>query len=294
MKKLFSRKQNIYKDIFNTSDIILDIQTSTRFWKTSVLLEASIIAVESDYASETGFQTEKESDEYDILIELSSLLGGYEHIYTFNGRSFDIPHLKKKYSAYRTGSPFEKMSHTDLYSELRKYDSFFPITSHRLRDYYMLVNGNRLPDSEAWAIYEILPLLRIRDFLTGAFEVGEIRYDDTEHKAEFILTCNLPCNIRCISDFFTITGEGKEAVISVRTEEGNMRMYHKDYRNYVYLPKEGYAVHKSIGAYIASSRKTAAEKNNCYTYVAFNENLTADSDKVKRYLLSVLEYLTGE
>ena len=293
MKAITAERKNSYIEYFKQKDLILDIQTSTRFWRTSLILSADIITEDSGIARCTHFQAEKEADEYDILIELSSLIRKAGNIYTFNGKSFDLPHLRKKYAAYRLQNPLEDPVLTDLLQVLRKYDPFLDIPSHRLADYYALTGHASFPDSEAWAAYEILPLLSLKNLPEGNFEVREIRADDAQGAVCFVLDCDLPCRICARTEYYEIEGDPERTKITVKLDQGNLRMYHKDHNNYVYLPIEGYAVHKTLASFVASSRKIPADRENCYTYIPFNAKFADNPEKVKKYLISVIRFIAN-
>lgn len=289
MKYILNKTPNTFTEYMNTGDIILDIETSTRFWRTSHILEVNIISIESDQICEICFQSEKESDEYDILIELEKLIAGVDRIITFNGRSFDIPHLKKKYKAYRLKSSLEGIPQTDLMAELKKVDALLPLASHRLKDYHALMYSKEA-HSEAWATYEILPMLGLRDFVGGSFEVCGTVPDNGSDSVRFSLSCSLPCRISCSTEYFTVSGDGERAEICAGLDHGNLRMYHTDYENYVFLPIEGYAVHKSLASYIAASRKMPADRDNCFTFISPGQKFLENPDKIRKYLLTVLAY----
>ena len=85
MKAITAERKNSYIEYFKQKDLILDIQTSTRFWRTSLILSADIITEDSGIARCTHFHAEKEPDEYDILIELSSLIRKAGNIDTHKG-----------------------------------------------------------------------------------------------------------------------------------------------------------------------------------------------------------------
>ena len=221
MKVITTERKNSHIEFFKQKDSILDIQTSTRFWRTSRILSADIITEDSGIARCTRFQAEKEADEYDILIELSSLIRKAGHIYTFNGKSFDLPHLKKKYAAYRLRNPLEGPALTDLLQVLRDYNPFLDIPSHRLKDYYALTGHGSFPDSEAWAAYEILPLLSLKNLPEGNFDIREIRADDAQGAVCFVLDCDLPCRICARTEYYEIEGDPERTKITVKLDQGN-------------------------------------------------------------------------
>lgn len=53
--------------------------------------------------------------------------------------------------------------------------------------------------------------------------------------------------------------------LSLSIFQGELKLFYEDYRNYVYLPYEDIAVHKSVGEFIARDRKETARKSTCYS-----------------------------
>ena len=54
-------------------------------------------------------------------------------------------------------------------------------------------------------------------------------------------------------------------------------------KNYYYLPEQNCAIHKSVAAYVDKSRRTAATKNTCYTWVEPHTlNTPSSSDMLKK------------
>lgn len=288
MKIKLTIENNTCPDLFRPGDTILDISASTNFWRTSQLLTADLILSEGNEIRKLNLTCEKESDEYDMLLEVSSSLSDTKRVLTFNGTGFDIPHLTKKYMAYRTRCPFEKTVHTDLRGELRKYSPVLPIESHKLRDYYSLVSASDAELSDADRTLAILPLLKLENFFKGQFVITDIvRSGDS---VSFLSESDLPCTISYLDETFSVKGGPGPVEITAKLYDESLRMYHADFQNYMFLPLEGYAVHKSLASYIASSRKIPAVKETCFTRIPFNRNFSEDHDKVKKYLATVLSY----
>ena len=55
--------------------------------------------------------------------------------------------------------------------------------------------------------------------------------------------------------------------LDCKQPDGYCKIFYKDYKNYYYLPEQNCAIHKSVAAYVDKSRRTAATKNTCYTWV---------------------------
>jgi len=59
-------------------------------------------------------------EERAMLAELASILGDYEGLVTFNGKTFDVPLLETRYALARLRSPFGRMIHLDLLHPARR------------------------------------------------------------------------------------------------------------------------------------------------------------------------------
>jgi hypothetical protein len=91
--------------------------------------------------------------------------------------------------------------------------------------------------------------------------------------------------------FHVLFQEDKRAAVSARIENGMLRYYHTDVKNYDYLPAEGYAVHKSASSFVDRSRKEKATRETCFHLIKMSPSLISDSAKAEEYLRSVLAYL---
>ncbi|MBR2765998.1 MAG: ribonuclease H-like domain-containing protein [Blautia sp.] len=92
-------------------------------------------------------------------------------------------------------------------------------------------------------------------------------------------------------ELYISDGHGKALLESWN---GKCRLYHKDYKNYDYLPGEDMAVHKSLSAYIDRSLKKSATPLTCYTPVACTQELAEDPDKCTALLQSILHLHFGQ
>ena len=212
-----------------TPAAVLDIQTSTRYYRTSLLTEVRLITVLPDNTapSETVWTLEKESDDFDILVELAGALRDVRLIITFNGTGFDIPHLTKKYAAYRLPNPFEGKHFLDLLKKLRQFDALFPLSSHRLADYMSLFPENEVRTAPSDAEKELLltSLLPLEGFLAGNFTLTSTRTGGEAAIFELLPTDPLPVSLRAEDGPFALTLEGGRACLSARLYGERLRRY---------------------------------------------------------------------
>ena len=71
----------------------------------------------SDSITVQLFFAEKPEQEAELLAALTTLLQTHKRIITFNGNSFDLPFLKKRYEINHIKQPFSDTQSVDLYRE---------------------------------------------------------------------------------------------------------------------------------------------------------------------------------
>ena len=310
--------------------IVLDLLTEGRFWRTSKITGLFLIHEDSGNVLEESFTPEKESDEYDLLVEAAKRLEGPGALVTYNGDSFDLPHLRKKYAAYGLPVPFDRRTSLDLYRTLKPLSDICALPSRRLAAYTSLWTGTRafpeessaapardrgIPaDSESkisgvsvsagpaqlpsqylandarqtFAALAFLPILR---FWGGAFSVFSV---ERAGENALCLTLHprdaLPIPLSLSAEGISLTARGDLPRLTLSLRNGFVRRYFPDYKNYDYLPAEGYAIHKSVSAYVAAGRKEPAAPETCFALVPA-EKLFKDPEAAKAVAKSVLERL---
>lgn len=117
---------------FAESAVVLDLKTEGRYWRTSKTNSLFLIFRLGEEVCLEGFLAEKEADEYDILVEAAPHLEGPGALITYNGDSFALPHLRKKYAAYGLPVPFERKTSLDLLKTLRPLRDILGLPSGKL------------------------------------------------------------------------------------------------------------------------------------------------------------------
>lgn len=235
--------------------------------------------------------------EADILAAFSSFLAPFETVAHYNGSTFDIPYLEKKYSFHHMTSPFAEKTSLDLYRcfPLRKkllslpnrklttverslgfqrHDNFSGKDCIRLYTDFMHQKFSR---SNSANHRKADLLLHNRDDLIGTiFCCRLLCYENYQPKQPHWQTegntlvlcdqldCPVPLPLTCQTGDIQITMKQSLLTAQIPFYEGTLYHFFKDYKNYFYLPKEDMAVHKSVGIYVEADFREKATAANCY------------------------------
>ncbi len=285
-----------YASVFKESWCLVDIETEGRFWRTSRLLAARVITYGSPL-EEYEWIAERESDEYDILSELAQVLMRSSCIMTFNGDSFDLPHLRKKYQAYRAQDPTKGKKTLDLMRALMPYKFMFELQSYRLADYLSLFHGKYDIRNDAEGALLVSSLLELSNLFTlpdTSCEAGMLEQEGESKKifrAKWKTPDEMPIAIEIFDEVFHLTSCGSYVRLEITCDGSVLRRYYIDYENYDYLLAEGYAAHRSLTAYVAADRKEKAVRTNCFSLIPVSSVFPDRPDRLKKYIQSVLVYM---
>ena len=285
-----------YASVFKESWCLVDIETEGRFWRTSRLLAARVITYGSPL-EEYEWIAERESDEYDILSELAQVLMRSSCIMTFNGDSFDLPHLRKKYQAYRAQDPTKGKKTLDLMRALMPYKFMFELQSYRLADYLSLFHGKYDIRNDAEGALLVSSLLELSNLFTlpdTSCEAGMLEQEGESKKifrAKWKTPDEMPIAIEIFDEVFHLTSCGSYVRLEITCDGSVLRRYYIDYENYDFLLAEGYAAHRSLTAYIAADRKEKAVRTNCFSLIPVSSVFPDRPDRLKKYIQSVLVYM---
>lgn len=301
---------------------ILDVVSSGRYWRNSHLIEISLICREStartdssntaggrETLSETIFRYEKEADDFEILPLLAEHLSHLTEIITFNGHTFDLPYLRRKYAAYDLKDPFESLCHTDLYALYRPLVRILALPSGKLVDFYELSGNDAAnllqkprnigpaPSAEQNKITDALRTLSILDLKAylaafdgkGTYKSGKLTEDHLYLAMSLEDVC--PHELSLHDTVFHIRITKDVLICGIPVENGKIRIYHTDLANYVFLPYEGYAVHKSVARFVDRSRTQKVTRETCFHYAEATPRIAEDPDSAMQVLRSVLAYI---
>lgn len=285
-----------HASVFTDGWCLVDIETEGRFWRTSRLLSARAIVYGSPL-EEFEWIAESETDEYDILSELAKVIMRSTCLLTFNGNSFDLPHLRKKYQAYRAKDPTKGKKTLDLMRALIPYKFMFSLQSHHLSDYISLFHERYEIKNDAEGALLVSSLLELVHLFTlpdTAVAAGMSCSQDADEQtlwAEWKTPEKMPADIDITDEVFHLVSHGEDIRLEM-TGSGNMlRRYYTDYENYDFLLAEGYAAHKSLTAYVASDRREKAVRTNCFSLIPVSSIYPDRPERLKKYIQSVLDFM---
>ncbi|MBE5997483.1 MAG: hypothetical protein E7240_09100 [Lachnospiraceae bacterium] len=271
----------------------LDIVSDGHFWRTSSILSAVYIVFEDGEYRKHAFSADpsREDDEFRLLEALVPLLRGDGIFYTFNGTSFVLPYLGRKLKAYDLPYPLESAQHRDLYRILKPLYYMLRLPSRRMSDYLPFTGCNEFYDEPLPSLTHLLPFL----VFPGADVIPEeasprlvkLSKEEPYLYMTIALPCAVPKKISYSAGPYYLIADGDTVSCSVRMENGTVRHYYPDYGNYAYLPQEGYAVHKSVAAFMPKDRQIPASWDNCFTRITVTDQFLNDPGMQEAYLASI-------
>ena len=236
-------------------------------------------------------------EEQKLLSAFAQLLSSSSTIVTFNGSTFDIPFLKKRYRFYHMEDPFAEKNCIDLYREATKLkpllalDSYSqksletflgcsridPYTGGELISVYKKYCKNPTEDllhlllqhnlDDVRGMYDLISLLSYRDFLNGNFQIKKILPEQDEKNCflNFLLEPSrpFPQSVHRYDTYKKIILDGKKALVQLPVYEGELKHFFKDYKNYFYLPQEDTVIHRSVGTFVDPAYRQKAVRENC-------------------------------
>lgn len=235
--------------------------------------------------------------ETDMLERFSAVIRSHSILVSYNGDTFDIPYIRKRLSMNDLPPVIDIPVSTDIYKVVRRYKKLLSLSSARQIDvediirfrrntfisggklidaYTEYISGQPSEESSESLLKELLTHnhddIRGLMSITGFFNLTHITdtytIDGVQEDEHFITyTCTgtkLPCRITASARGAVVNICGSILTLRIEKYIMPMRYYFRDYRNYYYLPLEHTVIHKSVAAYVDSSHKEKATKDNAY------------------------------
>lgn len=237
------------------------------------------------------------TSEADILTAFADFISKFDTMIHYNGSTFDIPYLEKKYRAYHLPSPFVGKNSLDLYRQFPRKKDWFHLPNQKLTTMEQLFGFQRhdhYSGKDCIRLYtDFMQKKYFRDETSATYK-NNLLLHNHDDLIGTILCSQLLCYInlhpenpeqQTIDNTFVISAklhsavplpliyehEGNEIQLKDNTIHVHIPLYHstlyhyfKDYKNYYYLPEEDMAIHKSVATYVDPAFRQKATASNCY------------------------------
>lgn len=236
--------------------------------------------------------------EKEILASFSLFTENFPVFVHYNGSTFDIPYLEKKYKAHGLPSPFARKENLDLYRAAGKRKKWFGTANMKLTTMERFLGFQRKDCHTGKDCIQLYTeymqkkyfrdnlaidrknqlLLHNQDDLYGTVLCSQLLYyasyqpetpDFKLRDMTAILSDSqkgyFPVSLAIEQDSICYSFDANKIEITMPLCQGTLYHFYKDYKNYYYLPEEDNAVHKSVGIYVDSAHRQKATAANCYT-----------------------------
>lgn len=260
---------------------------------------AQIYCIGIGYQKEDSIRIEvrilDRNDEEEALIgHFVQVCAAFKTIVTFNGNRFDLPFLRARAALYGIEDPFVPLAPLDLYKKSASFRKLLPLTHYRQKSFEAflgigredLYNGGELIAvyhryakthqetdltnlythncEDVRGMFSLLSLLSYEAFMQGNFAITAYHRQKDRFHVRAELSKAVPQTVRILRPDGNLILRGSEAFFELPVYKRTLRHYFPNYKDYYYLPEEGIAVHKSIGAYVPAGRRERATRANCY------------------------------
>lgn len=277
-------------------DVFFDIETTGLNWRKShiYLIGAAVFRPETGLFEITQWFADHPAGESELLDSFVEFLRPCRRLVHYNGDTFDLPYLCRKYRFYH-GQDFPAFPETlDLYRCLRPLRTLFGLSSMKQKELETF-SGFRREDpftgGELIGVYQdflaqgkrtlldalylhnkedligLVHTLSIYGFFslfTGSFQFTDIRVSDGTLTLTLAPDAGGLCPLRQEHDHGKLCSDQTHLTITVPGQQRELKFFFDNYRDYYYLPQEDNAVHKSVGIYVDAQYREKAKASNCY------------------------------
>ena len=279
-------------NILNSNHILIDIETSGLKRDSDFVACIGVLYVNKDnIISHIQWINKTTKEEKDNLINLLSFLKNFSHIYSFGGKTFDLPFIiasctfhNLDYSIFNDihsvdiRKPLSNLASTRL--DLEKLFGFSRVCKSTGKElakvcrlyessgqniYKSVISAHNLEE-----LYSLLGMYEIYIALTNlknaTSSVPSNLTQNTEYTLfgfEFIFSFSY--NFKVIYNNLCISWDKFSSIVLIKSTflSLNLKRYLCPHKDYFYILSENQIVHKSIAQFIAKSNKRKVSKNEC-------------------------------
>lgn len=272
----------------------------------------------TQWFNEDGFSQKQ------ILTDFLKFIKSYDTLISFNGKTFDLPFLATKIKEFKISDSLDVYKHLDLYQILKPYKNLWGLKNFRqknleeylgiqrtdklsgkklIKTYQNFIEKGDIKDKEAVLLHNKEDLLGLREIyslmsypalLDEKFTVSSVFIENDQFVAHLHLNMQIPVKFSCEKADIFLTLENSNAILVCPLENGHLKHYHKDYKNYYYLPMEDIVIHKSMKSFVDTSSLIRADKDHCYSKFVPGENFLSNETDVTHYCSDIIYYVLSE
>lgn len=272
----------------------------------------------TQWFNEDGFSQKQ------ILSDFLTFIKSYDTLITFNGKTFDLPFLSSKIKEFKLNASFDRYEHLDLYQILKPYKNLWGLKNFRqknleeylgfhrtdklsgkklIKTYQNYLEKGDTKDKEAVLLHNREDVLGLRNIyslmsypalLDGKFTLSSYSIENDEFHAYLNLDHEVPVCGNYKKSGICLTLKHSNAVLTYPLDDGHLKHYHRDYKNYYYLPMEDLVIHKSMKSFVDTSSLVRADKDNCYSKFVPGDNFLSNEDDVLGFCSDMIYYLLSK
>lgn len=149
--------------------MILDIETTGLSPQYAQVILVGMIYYEAPHWKITQLFCDHHNEEAELLLKLSQMISKEHLLITYNGHSFDLPFLNKRYGHHHIDFQINTAKHFDLYRVIRASKKALQLPNYKLKtieEYLGIYRNDQISGKESvdlYRQYEQLPTDALRD-----------------------------------------------------------------------------------------------------------------------------------
>ena len=225
---------------------------------------------------------------------------------------------------FKLNASFDRYEHLDLYQILKPYKNLWGLKNFRqknleeylgfhrtdklsgkklIKTYQNYLEKGDTKDKEAVLLHNREDLLGLRNIyslmsypalLDGKFTLSSYSIENDEFHAYLNLDHEVPVCGNYKKSGICLTLKHSNAVLTYPLDDGHLKHYHRDYKNYYYLPMEDLVIHKSMKSFVDTSSLVRADKDNCYSKFVPGDNFLSNENDVLSFCSDMIYYLLSK
>lgn len=259
-----------------------------------------------------------------ILVDFLQFIKSYDTLITFNGKTFDLPFLTAKIKEFKIDDSLDAYDHLDLYQTLKPYKNLWGLKNFRqknleeylgigrtdklsgkklIKTYQNYLEKGDINDKEAvllhnredlLGLHKIYSLMAYPALLDGKFILSSCSIENDQFAAHLNLDLQIPVSCSYEKSDISLILDHSDAILTCPLENGHLKHYHRDYKNYYYLPMEDLVIHKSMKSFVDASSLIRADKDNCYSKFIPGDNFLSSKTDIINYCSDIIYYILSE